>query len=254
MKKFLSLLAVMAVVVMASSAVFAAPFAAKSARVTFSPSALTFAVNLYHWGGSGNYTNQTSTGTIGFVASDVTLGTTETSSSISSDFALISSNLNQQPANTFVYVYTNNKSNTSDFVAVSSGTDGFNGLVRKGQAATWVEGDYAPVITKCIKVSSANANYNSPDGPRAATFLDNVQYQGDRWLADKSTAGFVNSENIIGKGGVTGGIWCGAGGDPYTTWYSGAEDVVMFFKANFKSVNGGDEYGTDTITFNTVVE
>lgn len=257
MKKFLSLVAVMALVAMVSSTVFAAPYSTQKARAIFTASAVEFTVNLHHWGGSGSYASQPAATAINFDAADVTLGTVNVSSSVSKDYALIHSNLNQQPANTVVYVYTNNKSTatTNTFVAVSSGTStGFNGLVRKGQSSTYVDGDYAPIITKCVTVSSANINFNTAAGPKAATFLNNDQYEGDRWLADKSTAGFVNSENIIGKGGVGGGIYIG-NHNPATNpnWYS-AEDVVMFFKANFNSVNGGDEYGTDTITFNTVVE
>lgn len=256
MKKLLSLVAVMAVAVMMSSTAFAAfTPTSKKARVTFTPEELTFNVGLFHWGGSGKYDEgQVEAAQINFDASDITVGTTTVTSSISSDYALINSNLNRQPANTTVYIFTNNKENTTDFVAVSSGTDGFNGLVRKGQSATYVDGDYATLQTKCVKISSANVTYNTTNGPKDATFLESEQYQGDRWLADKSTTGFTPANNIIGKGGVGGGIWVGAGGNPYATWYSGAENVVMFFKANFHSVNGGDEYGTDTITFNISAE
>ncbi len=252
MKKVFSLLAVLALVSMVSSSVFAAAFATKAARAIFTAAAIQFDVDLYRWGGSGSYeTGQAAATQINFEASDVTLGSTSDSPSISKDFALITSNLNQQPANTVVYVYTDNKNNTSDFVAVSSdASTGFNGLVRKGQSAAYVKGDYAPIITKCVAVSSANANYNTTNGPRDAVFNNDEQWQGDRWLADKSTTGFDDADNIIGKGGVGGGIWIGKDG---SDWFS-TEKVVMFFKAVFNSVNGGDEYGTDTIKFNTVVE
>ena len=257
MKKFFSLLAVMALVVMASSSVWAAALAQKAARVTFTAAAIQFDVALYHWGGSGSYeTGQATATQINFVPSDVTLGTVTPSTSTSSDYALITSNLSQQPANTHVYVYTDNVNNSSDFKAKSPSTtaDGYNGLVRKGNGDTFVDGDYATVITKCVAVSSANANYNTTNGPRDAVFDYDGQSSGDRWLADKSTTGFNSQANVIGKGGVGGGIYIGAENSSYATnWYS-TEQVVMFFRAIFHSVNGGDEYGTDTIKFNQVVE
>lgn len=253
MKKFLSLVAVMAVAVMASSTVWAASFTStsKAARATFGVSDLVFEVNLKHWSGTGTYNAQTTATQINFDASDVTLGTTTVSGAISKDYALIHSNLSQQPANTIVYIYTNNKSNTTNFVAVSSGTNGYSGLVRKGQNATYVDGDYATIQTKCVQISSANVTYNTTNGPKDAEFLNDDQYNGDRWLEDKSTTGFTAANNIIGKGGVGGGIWQSSG--DWGTTYS-SEDIVMFFKANFHSVNGGDEYGTDTITFNISAE
>ncbi len=258
MKKVFSLLAVLAVTVfMASSSVWAATeFAKKVARVTFTAEDLTFNVSLFTWKGSGSYdSGQTVATQITFPPSDVTLGTTAVSESISKEFALITSNINQQAANTMVYVFTDNKNNTSDFVAVSSGTDGFNGLVRKGQGSTYVDGDYATILTKCLKVSSATANYSGTNGPRDASFDPDHEYSGDRWLADKSTPGFNNEKNVIAKGGTTGGIYVGSQYNTFASnWYSGAESVVMFFKGFFHSVNGGDQYGTDTITFKTAVE
>ena len=261
MKKVFSLLAVLAVTVFMASSVWAAgtEFAKKAARVTFTAQALTFDVSLFTWKGSGDYeTGQTAATQITFTPSDVTLGTTAVSESISKEFALITSNINQQAANTTVYVYTDNKNNTTDFVAVSSNpatTDGFNGLVRKGQSATYVDGDYAPILTKCLKVSSATANYATSDGPRAASFSTSSQSSGDRWLQDKSTPNFNDDENIIAKGGTQGGIYVGNSSfGAANNWYSGAEKVVMFFKGFFHSVNGGDEYGTDSITFKTAVE
>lgn len=257
MKKVFSLLAVLALVVMASSSVWAAAFATKAARATFTAEPLSFTVNLYHWGGSGVYeTGQTTAQQINFDAADVNVGSTSPSSSISSDYALIHSNLRKQPANTTVYLYTNNTANTSDFKAVSAGPDGFNGLVRKGQNATYKDGDYATIQTKCVQISSANVTYNTTNGPKDAQFLADEQYNGDRWLQDRgNTTTFVNDQNIIGKSGVGGGIWYSAGedkGTPYVAYSD--EDVVMFFKANFNNVAGGDEYGTDTITFNQTVE
>jgi len=173
MKKFLSLVAVMAVAVMASSTVWAASFTStsKAARATFGVSDLVFEVNLKHWSGTGTYNAQTTATQINFDASDVTLGTTTVSGAISKDYALIHSNLSQQPANTIVYIYTNNKSNTTNFVAVSSGTNGYSGLVRKGQNATYVDGDYATIQTKCVQISSANVTYNTTNGPKDAEFL-----------------------------------------------------------------------------------
>lgn len=257
MKKVFSLLAVLALVSMVSSSVFAAAFATKAARVTFTAAAIQFDVALYRWGGSGSYeTGQATATQINFEPGDVTLGSEADSPSISKDYALITSNLNQQPANTHVYVYTDNVNNSTDFKALSpsSADTQYNGLVRKGNTITFVDGDYAPIITKCVTVSSANANYNTTNGPRDAVFNNTQQWQGDRWLEDKSTTGFDPQKNVIGKGGVGGGIYVGAEESTYATnWYS-TEKVVMFFKAVFHKVNGGDEYGTDTITFNQVVE
>ena len=115
MKKVFSLLAVLALVSMVSCSVFAAAFATKAARVTFTAAEIQFDVALYRWGGSGSYeTGQATASQINFEPGDVTIGSTADSPSISKDYALITSNLNQQPANTHVYVYTDNKNNTSD--------------------------------------------------------------------------------------------------------------------------------------------
>ena len=272
MKKFLSLLAVLAVMVFMGSTVFAAQIGtSKAAFATFTAAPLSFDVTYYHWSGSGDYCKSTdevdqTTANIQFDASDVTVGVTTDSVAISSDYIKIHSNLNEQPANTFIYVYTDNKNNTDDFAAVSGKVEGstttYNGLVRKGQGATYNDGDFAALQTKFVKISSANANITG--GPKTATFLDDEQYAGDRWMADKSniyngtawTRTGEDSFSIIGKSGVGGGIWVGYGADgsaPASNWYS-QEDVIMFFKAVFNNVNGGDQYGTNTIKFVNMTE
>ena len=96
MKKVFSLLAVLALVSMVRSSVFAEAFAQKAARVTFTAADIQFDVALYHWGGSGSYeTGQATASQINFVASDVTLGTVTPSTSTSTDDALITYNLSQ---------------------------------------------------------------------------------------------------------------------------------------------------------------
>lgn len=257
MKKVVSFLVVLTFLVVASSYVFAQKISTYTAFATFPAETLSFDVTLHLWTGEGEYGTHASTDSIRFNASDVAVGEKGTSVSISSAYAKISSNINKLPSNVFVYVYTDNRANaapyTASYAKVDGSTQTFDGLVKAEQTAA---AEYAPLQTKCIKISSANTNLSG--GPRTATFNDDEMFAGDRWMADSGniyddTPWAITGEDIkavIGKGGVGGGIWVGYGTDAGGTgnWYS-TEDVIMLFRAKFTDVEGGDSYGTTNIKF-----
>ncbi|WP_372518670.1 hypothetical protein [Candidatus Ruminimicrobiellum ovillum] len=271
MKKVFSLLAVLALVSMVSSSVWAVAFSSSqhSAYATFTAEDLTFDVTLYHWNGTSYSTDTTATA-INFDAADVVLGTTTASVAISSDFAKIHSNLKIQKAGTTIYMFTDNKnSSMGEFQAyqgkVNGSTTTYNGLVRAGQTSTstYTDGDFAEIQTKCLAVSSSTLT--SLTSPKSLTFDNDNQYAGDRWLADKSNiyegnktlaeADVDGSMHVIGKTGAAGGNWIGGTWTDgnYVPWFVD-EDVVMFFKAVFSNVSSGDKFGTTTITFSISAE
>lgn len=265
MKKILSLVAVMAVAVMMSSSVWADAITTKSAYATFTLDPLEFSVNLYNWETGKDYATEytgTPEGSISFDLSTIKPGIANSRWAKANTFAKIHSNLTSQPASTKVYIYTKNTAteagNYQAKASRSTTKNVYNGLVRKNMGDTYQAGDYAPLEMKNVKVSDANTNYKTSLPTEFA--LDGAIDQGERYLLDKedsdwSTAG--DEGQLIGKGGITGGIWvCKSRNEHDVTdnWYSGTEDVIVFFGARFESVIGGYEYGTTSITFNTAVE
>lgn len=264
MKKFISLLAVLALVATLSSSAFADVNIVKSAFASFAPVAMTFSVDLYEWESGKDFTTYTGTGvgSVSFDLSGVTLSNATAQWASGDVFAKISSNLSSQQAGTTVYMYTKNTTD-GDYKAKAGRTDGtktlYSGLVRKEATATYQPGDYAPLFVKCKKISDANADYKSA---KPADFSAEDPYNGSRILADFSDSDFSTlpeSARVIGTSGANGGIWVGYGVpsgqtvDPYN-WYAGSEDVIMFFGANFDHVTGGSHYGTETIKFVQSIE
>ena len=177
-------------------------------------------------------------------------------------FAKIHSNLSIQQGGTTVYMYTKNATATGDYKANAPRTETwetttvslYSGLVRKGNTTTYQAGDYAPLYVKCKKISDANESYKSA---LPADFSGEQHYDGSRILADYSDSNFstlADLARVIGTSGTNGGIWVGYGGEPAANWYSGSEDVIMFFGANFDHVIAGSEYGTTTINFVQSIE
>jgi hypothetical protein len=262
MKKFFSLLAVLALVVMASSSVFADAFATKHAYVTFSSEALTFDVKIYDFVADKAWDAYTGTEatSIAFNTTGITLGSATPFNAMGQTIAIVSSNLTAQQAGTTVYMYTRNNSDTGQYKANAARTDNwdgtdvtlFNGLARKGNTTTYQVGDLAPIKIKCQKSSEAST------AALPADFWAAGSSDGVRMLLDKNDsifASYPDNAKVIGKSGATGGIWVGYGTNQYGTsdWYAN-EKVIIFFEAQFTNVMGGSEYGTETITFNQAVE
>ncbi|MCR4662711.1 MAG: hypothetical protein K5622_02340 [Endomicrobiaceae bacterium] len=262
MKKFFSLLAVMALVVMASSSVWADAFATKKAYVTFSSEALTFNVKIYDFVADQAWDAYTGTEatSISFDTTGITLGSATPFNAMGQTIAIVSSNLTAQQAGTTVYMYTRNNSDTGAYKANAARTETwgttevtlFNGLARKGNTSTYQVGDLAPIKIKCAKSSEAST------AALPADFWSLDASSGVRMVLDKNDsifASYPDNAKVIGKSGATGGIWVGYGDSGYGTsdWYAN-EKVIIFFEAQFTNVMGGSEYGTETITFNQAVE
>ena len=256
MKKFFSLLAVLALVSMVSSSVFAAAFSTKHAYVTFSSEALSFDVKIYDFVADKAWAaySGAEASAISFDTTGITLGSATPFNAMGQTIAIVSSNLTAQQAGTTVYMYTRNSVDTGNYKANAPRIDGsdslYSGLVRKGNTSTYQVGDFAPIKIKCQKSSEAST------AALPADFWSAEMYDGVRMLADKNDSTFAtagDNAKAIGKSGATGGIWVGYGNDPATNWYVN-EKVIIFFEAQFTNVMGGSEYGTETITFNQAVE
>ena len=263
MKKFFSLLAVLTVTMFMAGSAFADVNIVKSAFATFPEVAMVFDVTLYEWESGKDFTNYTGDGvdSISFDLSGITLANSTPQWASGNVFAKIHSNLSSQQGGTTVYMYTKNTTD-GDYKANAPRTETwetttvslYSGLVRKGNTTTYQEGDYAPLYVKCKKISDANESYKST---KPADFSGEQHYDGSRILADYSDSNFStlgDLARVIGTSGINGGIWVGYGGDPAANWYSGSEDVIMFFGANFDHVTSGSEYGTTTIKFVQTIE
>ena len=106
MKKYFGLLAVLALLVTASSSAFADVNIVKSAFASFDPVAMAFDVTLYEWVSGKDFTTYSGTGadSVSFDLSGVTLGNTSAQWASGDVFAKISSNLTSQQAGTTVYM------------------------------------------------------------------------------------------------------------------------------------------------------
>lgn len=273
MKKVFSFLAVLALVVMSSSAVWAVtPFAQKTAKVTFgSAPALAFDVKIYNFDSTKTTWDQytTEADDIGFDTSDFTFGSSTPQLKNGTTFAKISSNLSAQSAGTTVYMYTRNKVVSGDYKANafrsekwgSTNVTLYNGLVRKGNTAAYTTGDLAPIKIKCAEKPATPPTAN-PTIVWAQSEGDTGADSGVRLLLDMDDSIYSTygpEAKVIGISGSNGGVWVGYGvpseqsGDPYN-WYAKDKDVLVYFYTQFTNVAGGDEYGNAAITFSTVTE
>lgn len=244
MKKFFSLLAVLALVGMAGTA-FAESFTSdsKTAIATFRSGEIGFSATLYNW--NSTYTGATATN-ITWTTSDVPLGSSTEKFKCADVYALLESNITVPNAK--VYVYQDNKHNTTtEYVAgagrVVSEVTRYDGLVKSGGTG------YADLTFRCVELSKAKTEIT--DLPEAWPSWE--PYSGVRRFVDKGNSDWATqktgSDIILA---TTDGIWCGEQ-NPSTVWWK-KEPVVMFFGAQFVNVLGGDTFGTNTITFNTSVE
>ena len=280
MKKVVSFLAVLAVTVFSSGLAWAAQIdTPKSAFATFDSVAIDFAVTLHEWTSATKTTDYgqhaaPASGSIDFVTSGVTLGVEDNQPVVSNVYLKIHSNLTQQPAGTFIYMYTNNKANDTETTAADSynatypssvEADGYNGLVRKGQkaASAYAAGDYAVLQIRAFKIGDAALATYKENGPKDSgiAFPWDDQSGGTKILQDKDTSGFsIDGEvwqTVIGKSGIGYGNWVGYGvpygGSENINFYDSG-DVIIFFNANFKSVVAGNSYGTKSIKFVNMAE
>lgn len=259
MKKLVSLVAVMAVVAMVSSSVFAEGIGfSKIAKATFDSVTAEFEAKVFTWVANKDFGSTTDYATeatqITFDTGKVTLGSTEAKWVVGKEFVRLSSNLTQLPANSVkILLRTKNKENNeTGFNAKAATTDGmYEGLIRKTQGDTYVAGDHAPIDILCVKVDDANTNYKTAL-PTSFPIGDNYSYKSDeghKGLPDFDNTNYDSAEEwlkLIAKSGTgdNGGIWIGSGSGEYGWWdkYSETSDVIMFLGATFQSVVSGDEF------------
>lgn len=268
MKKFFSLLAVLALVCMAGTA-FAATSATKKAYANFDAVTLSVDVTLYEWTKDKEWADYTpkASGDIDFDISGITPGQAAAKYANATTFAKVSANLTAMPGGTEIYMYTKNASDSysGDYKALAKDGDGkYGGLIRKGATSTYSPGDHATMRVAFSKISDFEEGGNHhdyvsalPDFATGGISGDNRFYTtGFRDLNDKDDTGFASlptQEKILGTSGVGGGLWVGMS-EQYVQWYSGEEDVLVFFGAKFDHVVGGSQYGTETITFGAITE
>ncbi|MBR3628527.1 MAG: hypothetical protein IKN42_06765 [Elusimicrobia bacterium] len=248
MKKFFSLLAVLALVGMVSSAVWAAPTteATHTALASFSGGTISFSADLYNW--NSTYTGTTATN-ITFNTDGFILGSSTPVFKCASVYALIQSNITASTGK--VWVYQDNKNNSdSKYVATTGRTDGSNtlvsGLVKANSGGSKAE-HFAPLKAYYKKLSDAKNVITTlptqfpPDGVGEYGVYNFVDKGDSNYVAkDPYTLIATGDGNYVGTN-----EW----GRNYVK-----EDVVMFFGATFTNVLGGDSYGTNSITFISEIE
>lgn len=248
MKKFFSLLAVLALVSMAGTA-FATPSVegTKTAIATFTGGDISFSADLYNW--NATYTGSTATN-ITWTTDGITLGSNTAQFKCADVYALIKSTITA--ASGKVWVYQDNRNNTDTKYKVASDKprhDGantlFSGLVRGNSSGG--DGNFAPLAAYYRKISEAKTAITTlpTQFPPSGTGNYGVYWfkdlgDSDYTAKDPYTLVATSAGNFVGNG---------AYGKDYVK-----EDVVMFFGATFTNVLGGDTYGTNSITFVSEIE
>lgn len=282
MKKVFSFLAVLALLVMASSAwaedTLPDP---QTAYAEFTAGELNITVDLYSLPEeySENFYQNVNSGSVSRIEfafdSNFKLGSSAIYRSTATVFAKIKTNLTAMSGSKNLYMYTNNMNNSDGYKVDSEKnrrTETYgkfcDGLIRKNGKATEPggtatsdycdQGDYAPIKMYFIKAIDADA-----EGKQFSKTNYPDVYNQDEWsqkglknLHDindvKPDATSFKPETLIGKSGTTGGVYCGQGDG--NTWYAKDSDVIIFFGAEFRNVVGGDTYSTNTIQFQYATE
>ena len=258
MKKFFSLLAVMAFLTMATRAWAVDPVlpVAQKAYATFSDTtALSVEFDLYThqdgkeytFGTGGNYT--TTTESIQFDVSTVTPGKTyfngETPEFAKGTvFARVQTNAGQKKAGTSILMFTKNTTNDNgDYKVKYDNGAQYQGLIRKTNTSTFAIGDNAPIEMRFFVKSAAPTTYPT-------TMNIEADNGNEKYIADQAQTGYTTAESKIGRSGQAGGIWGGT--NEYGDYYG--SDMIIFFGAWFKTVFDGDEFGTESINVVTATE
>ncbi len=259
MKKVFSLLAVLALVCMATNVVWAVdpvvPAVQKAYAVFADTTALEVDFDLYTHQPGKTYTftgeenaNYTSTvASIQFDLSTVTPGKTyfnneQPDFAKGTVFARVKTNAAQKKAGTNILMYTKNKIDSTDYQVKYTNPDQYQGLIRKTNTTTFATGDNAPIEMKFYTKTDAPTTYPT-------TMSINANAGNEKYLADQSQTNYTTAESKIGQSGQAGGIW---GGNDNGDWYG--SDMIIFFGAWFKTVFDGDEFGTETINIVTSAE
>ena len=253
MKKVFSFLAVLAVVLMFSSSAWAVFSSSTTVALATIPAGETeFSVQLYDW--ENTYSAITSTNTIHWdTLNTLVLSSGTAQFKCANVYALLKSTMTEK--NTKILLYTDNFHNTKHVAVSSDSTNKGRGLVDTTGKK------YAQLSYMCKKLSAAKASQTTlPADSWGDPFDGWYPSWGVRVIYDKSDGEYseTNENAIIAstmgtKSGEERGVWFFGDGNPIVNSYT-TEDVVMFFGAQFLNVLGGESYGTESITFEKLVE
>ncbi len=236
MKKILSFAAVLAVTVLFSSSVFAAVNIKKSAVADFSSSGeVSFSIDLKY------IADDSAASVIDWDIANIPLNVDATNWTTSTVYAVVSATVTT--VGNAIYMYQDNKNGT-EYVAVSSRTEGTNGIYSGMVNKETKGGDYRGYVPLVFNSTTTKAT------PSFGTNPEDVA--GTRYFIDKSNTNFADQTNYItiaNNGGLVGGV--DAGGACYNI---GSNTGYMYFGGLFKNILGGDVYGTDTIKIVETIE
>ncbi len=244
MKKFFGVLAVLAVTAMISSSVFAAKFTKSiTASATFAGAA-SISFDLFNVSGDSAATTLEWTNANAFNMGEVPTW-------IAADqYAKVVANITK--ANSFVYMYTDNKTTNPNLQpdytkwqgeTPVAGTETYGGLVRAGGTGGTFRG-YIPVLFSYVATKGVpTLNVNSTTGAVTETVTND---QSDRYLSDKSNGEYnQNYTTIAALNGPTFFTKDTAGADvQYPSTSVKDNTAYMYFFGGFKNIIGGDTYST----------
>lgn len=238
MKKVLSLVALIAVAIMLSSTVWAAPIQLTKEAYAFFEGTVAFSADLCLWQAGAGYDVKTSTDAIWWDPSGIELKKAQEQWKTAESYCLISSTITTEGAK--VYVYTDNQNNSDIYIATAPSLGNYRGLVKANSKGG--EGNFAPVNCLYCSTTTATSNYKDNKPTIVASQID------ARILFDCGDTGFdaafKDTNCIVADDN---GNYASSGGDIVDGRVN--EDVVMFFGAGFTNVKGGQKYGTTKITF-----
>jgi len=247
MKKILSLLVVLACVVMFGSAVYASTDTVKTinASADFASSGEVYiSFNLK------NLADDSTATAIAWNPSAVTLNSGTETWKTAQQYAVMVASVTKTTG--AIYIYQDNKSNSTDYVATNprtnqDGTKAFSGLVRKGSGGGESRG-YIPLsYTMSATKLPSSYEYNT-EASTARYLTDKSDLKSDGSTSNLNVA-YTTIANINGfVGGVTGET-----GTYALTGVTG-DTAYMYFGAGFKDVQGGDTYKTEQILVLTFQE
>lgn len=245
MKKVVSFLAVAAVVVMMSSAVFAVTFSTNTALASFEDAgSVEFSAQLYKFTGAATqYSAPEAVDAITWDVSDVTLNSDEAQWKTSQVYCLIKSTITT--AGGRVVIYQDNTNNDDDYKVTVTTATKKNGLVKKGSGGgnenmldlQYMSVKFSSATTYCV---TSQPNFERTE---AGGWKDPYGSRGFKDLSEISSPEDLDYVTIA----KSNGIWDG------DAWFNKG-DNVLFFATTFKNILGGDSYGTQTIKFSTEVE
>lgn len=230
MKKFISLLAVLALVTVVSSTSFAAVDLTTQSVADFSGQGqitLTFVLK--------KISDNSEVSSIQWDIASIPLKTVTENYTTSTVYAELSSNVTK--ANGAIYMYQNNKADGT-YKANTGRTDGaktvYNGMVNTATHGGEVRG-FLPMV---YQITTTKATPTFGANPQSV--------EGTRYFNDQDDTGFASNMNYVTIANV-GGLVKGINNDGCYNFPNGETSGYMYFGAQFSNIYGGDVWGTDKI-------